>query len=203
MSGRFSSRFVVVALAVLTLASASAAEAPTTAPADFTEHEYRRAMFDFNRRTLVDAYKTIGHRDAKWDEPAIKLLEGIAVYFTNAYIDGKCKVEGTEPWMLNLIGGVYHIQAAWAARGRGFADTVTPEGCQGFGRHLAAARQCLNKAMALEPKFPEAAAYMIEVSMGQDDGQERIWFDRAVAAQIDYLPAYQYLRWALRPRWGG
>ncbi|MEZ5988370.1 MAG: hypothetical protein R3F30_04475 [Planctomycetota bacterium] len=31
----------------------------------------------------------------------------------------------------------------------------------------------------------------------------RMWFDRAVAAQFDYIRAYVNLFWALRPRWHG
>jgi hypothetical protein len=33
-----------------------------------------------------------------------------------------------DPWMTHLFGGVYHIKAAWKARGTGWASTVTPEG---------------------------------------------------------------------------
>jgi hypothetical protein len=47
---------------------------------------------------------------------------------------------------------------------------------------------------------------MIEVTMagaGIDDIDERGWFDRSTAACFDYLPAYNSLLWAYRPRWGG
>ena len=31
----------------------------------------------------------------------------------------------------------------------------------------------------------------------------RLWFDRTVAAQLDYPSAWSNLRWGLRPRWYG
>ena len=45
---------------------------------------------------------------------------------------------------------------------------------------------------------------MIAVAMGGESEQSpQDWFDTVVAAQLDYLPAYGQMRWALRPRWGG
>jgi hypothetical protein len=45
---------------------------------------------------------------------------------------------------------------------------------------------------------------MIYVAMGESRPEQmRVWFDRAVAAQIDYPKAWDNMRWALRPRWHG
>jgi len=96
--------------------------------------------------------------------------------------------------------------AAWEARGTGWGSSVTDEGSRGFEKHLDQARQCFVKAHQLEPGFPEAASRMIGVVMGGQvvPGETvRTWFDRAAAAQVDYLPAYTALLWAYRPRWGG
>ena len=110
-----------------------------------------------------------------------------------------------DPWVVAMIGGRYHINAAWEARGSKRASKVTDEGWVGFGKHLELARKELVKAWQLHPEYPEAAGTMITVVMGgcTDNDTERMWFDRAVAAQFDYMPAYHRLRWALRPRWGG
>jgi tetratricopeptide (TPR) repeat protein len=113
---------------------------------------------------------------------------------------------GVDPWFENLVAGWYHIQKAWQARGNDWANNVTEEGWRGFGEHLAKAREHLSRAYALHPNFPEPAGYMMTVAMGQGDAPEenvRTWFDRAVAAQLDYRPAYSSLLWAMRPRWGG
>jgi hypothetical protein len=130
-------------------------------------------------------------------------MDGLSIEKETEFYDEANKLDGAEPWMLAMIGGRYHIDAAWAARGSGWANEVTPQGWQDFAKHLAEARTCLAKAMQLAPAYPEAAAELIVVSMGQQDGQERRWFDRATAAQIDYFPAYRKLRYALLPRWGG
>jgi hypothetical protein len=110
------------------------------------------------------------------------------------------------PWVVNLLYGRYEVAAAWAARGKGFADTVTEAGWKGFGEHLARAREYLVKAHALHPDFPEAAARMIAVAMGEGgraNESTRDWFDRAVRAQFDYEPAYDAYVFSIFPRWGG
>lgn len=52
-------------------------------PNAVTEHAFRAALLDFNRRTSVETYKQVGKRDPKWDEPAIAFLEAMARYFAN------------------------------------------------------------------------------------------------------------------------
>ena len=46
---------------------------------------------------------------------------------------------------------------------------------------------------------------MITVVVAESNPTEsmRVWFDRAVTAHLDYLEAYNKMRWGLRPRWGG
>jgi len=113
---------------------------------------------------------------------------------------------GIEPWLKQMLLGEAEVHVAWKARGGGVAYEVTEDGWTGFKDHLAKAREYLTKAYELRPEYPEAPARMINVVMGGDRRQgetKRMWFDRAVEAQFDYLPAYNSLRWALRPRWGG
>jgi hypothetical protein len=111
--------------------------------------------------------------------------------------------EPANPWLVGAICGYYHVEAAWVARGRGFANTVTEEGWKGFREHLEAARKHLEAAWAVAPQFPDVAAQMIRVSMGLNDGRERFWFERAINSQFDHYPAYTNYLWAIRPRWHG
>lgn len=108
-------------------------------------------------------------------------------------------------WAKDTLIGEVEVERGWEERGGGYADTVTPEGWQGFSEHLAIARDKLTHAWKLRPDRPEAAKKMIDVAMAGEAGGEtpRLWFDRAVTAQFDFLPAYNNLLWALRPRWGG
>ncbi len=110
------------------------------------------------------------------------------------------------PFVVNMIIGDYHYRAAWAARGSGFASTVTEEGWQGFEEHLPLARAAFERAYEAAPGRPETAAAMIAVARDTSPSplrEMRLWFDRAVAAEMDWYPAYQSFTWGLLPRWHG
>ncbi|MGC3992206.1 MAG: hypothetical protein QM796_21430 [Chthoniobacteraceae bacterium] len=109
-------------------------------------------------------------------------------------------------WLKGTILGNWEIDAAWKDRGSGWADTVSEKGWEGFATHLKLARKHLVDAYHDNPDVPFAAADMITVTMagyGVEGMNERVWFDRAIAACFDYEPAYTKLSWAYRPRWGG
>jgi hypothetical protein len=107
-------------------------------------------------------------------------------------------------WLALVLEGASEVDAAWRARGSGWASSVTAEGWQGFADHLAQARKPLTEAWKLRPDLPFAPSRMIAVAMGQSDAEEmRLWFDRATAAQFDHPQAWSALRWGLRPRWLG
>ena len=107
-------------------------------------------------------------------------------------------------WLALVLAGESEINLAWQARGGGYINTVTAAGAQGFSDHLALARQQLTEAWNLRPDLALAPNLMIYVSLGDAGIDEmRVWFDRAVAAQFDFAPAWQNLRWGLRPRWYG
>ena len=111
---------------------------------------------------------------------------------------------GVDPWITAMFVGMDHVRRAWQSRGSGVAGTVTPEGWQGFGEHLALAREQFTRAHALHPEWPDAASEMIQVSLGEGGDESRLWFDRAVAAQFDHATSYgRMLRQVLLPRWGG
>jgi tetratricopeptide (TPR) repeat protein len=110
------------------------------------------------------------------------------------------------PWTTNMLGGQYHVKAAWKARGTGWAHTVKPEGWRGMTEHLAEARRLYTAAHELNPKVPFAAGLMIPVAMGSSEQasvEMRQWFDRAVAARLDYIYAYHALLLGMLPRWHG
>lgn len=112
----------------------------------------------------------------------------------------------TRPWLFNMIRGTYEIDEAWEHRGGDVASTVTKEGWSGFEMHLKLAGRVLTEAWEMRPEYPEAAAQMIKVAMAGHAGPgetERLWFDRAVAAQMDYFPAYISFLQSIEPRWGG
>ena len=107
-------------------------------------------------------------------------------------------------WLSHVLDGEMHIMEAWKARGGGYANTVTQEGWEAFRTHLNTAARHLTAAWELRPDLPIAPCRMIYVALGNLGPQEmRVWFDRTVAAQVDYPRAWKDMRWGLRPRWHG
>src|SRR5687767_11752345 len=98
--GRPASALVLLLMCVANGASGAAATQAAT-----TWRELKLAMLDYNQRTLVETYKAIGKRSAKWDEPALKLLGGMAVRFTNAFTTTRTRVEGDVPSAEMLAAG--------------------------------------------------------------------------------------------------
>jgi hypothetical protein len=131
---------------------------------------------------------------------------GYRFFYRNA--DSVCQIVHragpSYQWLALTMDGEKEIDAAWRARGGGYANTVTKEGWQGFSDHLAKAREDLTQAWKMHPDFPLAPCRMIYVSLGDSDlEQMRVWFDRTLAAQMDCPRAWSDLRWGLRPRWYG
>lgn len=113
---------------------------------------------------------------------------------------------GGEPWLVRMLRGHHEYRRAWADRGGGFANTVTPEGWKGFADHYARAEADFREALALHPDFPEPIDFLIDIAAaGHNSGSETDydWFRLAVEAQIDYWPAYKSFVFHTLPRWGG
>jgi hypothetical protein len=93
---------------------------------------------------------------------------------------------------------------AWAARGQGAASTIGESDGARFEQHLVASIEAATKAFELCPQHPEAPVAMMQILgvIGRSD-ELRVWFDRAVAAQLDFEPAYRIYLHYQQPRWGG
>jgi hypothetical protein len=162
-------------------------------------------LYDWTGESAGDGSFAPGEERMFWDvvEPELPLWHERRAKQLYEAVVGRA---GADPWMEHVVAGWCETKLAWQERGGGWASSVTEEGWRGFALHLEKARQHLTAAYALHPQYPEAAALMIPVVMGSggEEGEtERTWFDRAVAAQLDYGPAYGALLWAWRPRWGG
>ena len=107
-----------------------------------------------------------------------------------------------DPWVTLMIEGLLEYKQGWDARGGGYANTVTQEGWKGYGEHMAKMNEVLEKAWRLHPEHPESSKIMLTAHPGDADAS-RMWFDRCVEAEFDYIPAYRVYTFMLRPRWGG
>jgi hypothetical protein len=144
------------------------------------------------------------------DQPEIAdiLIDGWGqsfFYRNGEQVYGMVKGQGKQfQWLALTLKGQGEINAAWRARGGGYVNTVSSSGWEGFNQHLALARESLTQAWELHTNWPLAPDRMIYVSLGDSGiGEMRQWFDRTVAAQIDYADAWSQMRWGLRPRWYG
>jgi ankyrin repeat protein len=142
----------------------------------------------------------------------------------------KLKKAKYEPWLINLVQSEVYVSKFWNLSGSGWPNNIAlkewqqlrenpdephkcpkcgRENCGGWERfrvNLKKASDCLHMAWVMNPNSPEVPALMVKVIMaGYDPSGEKIalWFNRAVAVEVDYMPAYYQLLWALRPRWGG
>ena len=121
-------------------------------------------------------------------------------------LDNLDKIAGKPNYGLLVRRAEYHMKAAWAARGTGTAASIGDREREAFLTHVEAAMAAASKAHELWPRHPEAPAAMISslgVVGGGEANEMRAWFDRAVAAQFDWLGAYTSYLHYLQPRWGG
>lgn len=151
--------------------------------------------------------------DAKTPQDAEALYLTIRYGQAGRFLEVRCQEmipvlqQATGPeWLRETLLGEAEIDIAWEGRGSQWGANVTEQGWKIFGEHMELARGHLCKAWQANPAVPWAADKMITVTMaghGEKGSDERVWFDRAIAAVFDFEDVYEHLIWACRPRWGG
>ncbi len=94
---------------------------------------------------------------------------------------------------------------AWAARGTGYASSVSKEGWSLFGERLAEARSELDAVEDRRAAFPHWFLVMQSVALGQGwlrDAYEKL-FEEAVSVEPEYHFFYFYKARYLQPKWFG
>lgn len=109
------------------------------------------------------------------------------------------------PWFLHTLAGHYYRESAWAARGKGYANTVTPEGWKTFATDSEKAMVHFRYAWLLHPEFPIVSASMIAIAYSNNEGGRTAtdWFHKLLEAQVDYELGYHNYMFSLLTRWGG
>lgn len=110
---------------------------------------------------------------------------------------------GVEPWLRHMIVGQRSLALALAAWGEGGMKTMTAEEKRIFDDNIKLAREHLVKAYDLRSDVPQAAEQMIAVCMADGLEPERLWFDRAIEADLDRGIAYEKYIQSLLSRWHG
>lgn len=107
-----------------------------------------------------------------------------------------------DPWLKLMVEAIDVYDRAWAARGVGFANTVTEEGWRVYGEEIAKVLSLLEKAYLMRPDLPQSTELALSTCLGNRP-QMALWLKRARASRADYCNAYACYLWGLRPRWGG
>lgn len=104
-----------------------------------------------------------------------------------------------------LLKGEVYTDYAWDARGKGWANTVTPEGWKLMAERLAEAEEALTEAWKKNPDDSEAPTQMLVVELGQGKGRAvmETWYQRAMAADPNNLSACKKKLYYLEPKWYG
>ena len=166
----------------------------------------RKEVVDCVRRRMTDPHVSPDMRRIIYDELSALMGDNCGKNWEDAAaIESVCRqLPSADPWLVHMVAGRTYVAKAWHHRGGEWGYKVGPEAWKLFAENLKKAATEYTAALKLHPECPEAAAEMITVAMG---GGSEIpvseWFAKATAAEIDYLPAYDKMRWALRPRWGG
>lgn len=106
--------------------------------------------------------------------------------------------------MAFLIRGRAGIDYAWAARGSGFANTVSNSAFQTFHERLLNAKADLEKAQSLDSDCVHATAALITVHMGLSRGRPNFQLlQKVVNKRPLLLNAYVRCLSASFPKWGG
>jgi len=107
-------------------------------------------------------------------------------------------------YLKQIALGYAHNRMAWNSRGGGYANSVTQGGATEFERSQRKALVHLKNAHRINPNFPHAAHLMMDIARtGNVNEPIREWFQASIAAQFDYLPAYDSMLFYLYPRWHG
>lgn len=107
-------------------------------------------------------------------------------------------------WFREALLAEGHCRLAWKTRGGTAIGEVAEEKQAAFARQLEAAERHARAAFEANPWAPEPAVIMMQCAgSGFSAADLREWFEKAIAAQPDYFPAWDSMANFLKPRWGG
>jgi membrane associated rhomboid family serine protease len=144
-------------------------------------------------------------------------LDGIVRGLGDLFDYGSLEVEPTlgrtADWQRQIPGSVYPrlIQTlifeswAWAARGHGSADSISPEAWAAFAQRTEMAAMGLHEIVERANTNP--LWYQLSLNVGLDQStpvvELRSIFDRGITEQPDYWPLYRAMLRIMMPRWHG
>jgi|GEM_PF-4328055 len=132
-----------------------------------------------------------------------RVLNSLDCHVNPAVLEAFEKAPSIDPWLTLMLRGRIATDKAFEIRGDGYPETMTSAERKVFSQHVEVARLAYEEAWRLHPEFPQAATLMIGIAFCSRREEMRMWFDRAIAAEIDGpMPYVKYIMYS-RPRRGG
>ncbi len=132
-----------------------------------------------------------------------RVLNSLDCHVNPAVLAAFEKAPSIDPWLTLMLRGRIATDEAFDILGSGYPETMTAEERKVFSQHVEVARLAFEEAWRLHPEFPQSATMMIGIAFCSRKEEMRMWFDRAVAAEIDGPMPYVYYVMYSRPRRGG
>ena len=108
-----------------------------------------------------------------------------------------------DPWVSRILAAVSAKDAAWKARGGGWASSVSEDGWRGFRNNSIGAHDLFAEARRLHPDFTEGSYAEAQTHGGDVEWLDSL-FSRMTDRRLDEYSLYSaYAFFALYPRWGG
>ena len=128
---------------------------------------------------------------SEWEEHVATLKKWIAAYPESA--------------TARIALAQAYVEYAWAARGNGYADSVSDSGWDRFGERIALAKATLLEAARLKEKCPYwyEGMQIVALAEGWDKAQARELLDQAAAFEPTYYHYYREYANFLLPKWYG
>ena len=117
------------------------------------------------------------------------------------YDVGKAGVK-LDPWLEAMLEADCAYERAWAARGSGYANTVTEDGWAVYHEEIEKVLPLCEKAYRLRPELPQSGWLALRTCQGDRDEMQK-WIARVLACRPGYLQALAPYFFGSRPRWGG
>ena len=125
----------------------------------------------------------------------------------NSLFAGLQEWKATKPDSITplILLGEGYISYGWEARGSGYANTVTKDGCRLFEDRIAKARKYLEAAEKMPTKDPETywALLTIARAQGWPRSDCEALFRKAIQIEPNYHNTYFNMAVYLLPRWYG
>jgi hypothetical protein len=206
------------------LAAAKPAEQPKVVPQDLQpQMEYASQIKQYFSQGNFDQLEKIVHEARQGKGRVLGGTWKLAAFYDAIYAtyirenadesDWKVYLDSLKQWVAakpesaaaRISLAEAYVSYGWAARGTGYANTVSSKGWELYNERVAMGAATLAEAARLKEKCPYwyEAMQTVSLSQGWDKAQARELLEVAVAGEPDYYHYYREFAFFLQPKWYG